>query len=360
MKKVAALVAVCLLCCLLPAHASEEAGVCGENLSWTLADGKLTVSGFGDMYWYDMGSAPWYPLRESIRSVAVEEGVTSLSYCSFFYLTEVTEAALPGTLRTIGGMAFYGCRSLPEVTIPAGVSEIGDDAFFGCRSLSAIRVDEENPVFRDEDGVLFSGDRLICYPAARPGKRYEIPAGTVSVGECAFSYAPLEELRLPDTVRSFHPTALGDCYFLRSVETGGGNWAYTARDGVLYSGSMRTLICYPPQKTGEVYRAPASVETVGNRALAYNPYLKRVEFPGQVKELGSMAFVGCSALRRVVFRGDAPEELGFQPCSREVRVFYLPEGKGWREADPDAWNARELSAWTEEVSLLSSRGRLTR
>lgn len=98
---------------------------------------------------------------------------------------------------------------------------------------------------------------------------------------------------------------------------------------------------------------------MGNRALAYNPYLNRVEFSGQVKELGSMAFVGCAALRRVLFRGDAPEELGFQPCSRDMRVFYLPEGKGWLEADVDAWNARELSAWTEESSLLATRGRLT-
>ena len=208
----------------LPAAAAEETGICGDNLSWKVSEGVLTISGHGDMYWYDMGAAPWYPLRQSIRSAVVEEGVTSLSYCCFFYLTELREASLPGTLGSLGGMAFYGCRS-----------------------LTAIHVDGANGSYWEDDGVLYSGTTLLCYPAARQQERYEILPGTDKVGACAFSYSPLQELWIPETVRSFDTTALTDCYSLRSVEVAWGNWYYTAREGVLYSGSLQTLICYPAQ-----------------------------------------------------------------------------------------------------------------
>ena len=113
MKKTLCILLCILFLCAFPAAASEETGICGDNLSWTVADGVLTISGHGDMYWYDMGSAPWYPLRQNILSAVVEEGVTGLSYCCFFYLTEMRQVSLPGTLGSLGGMAFYGCRSLP-------------------------------------------------------------------------------------------------------------------------------------------------------------------------------------------------------------------------------------------------------
>ena len=359
MKKILCFLLCILFLCAFPAAAAEETGICGDNLSWTIADGVLTISGHGGMYWYDMGSAPWYPLRQSIRSAIVEEGVTELSYCCFFYLTELREVALPGTLGSLGGMAFYGCRSLPEVTIPAEVYEIGEDAFYGCRSLAAIHVDGANGSFWEDDGVLYSGKTLICYPAARPQERYEILSVTEKVGVCAFSYSPLKELRIPESVRSFDVTALTDCAELRSVEVAWGNWYYTARDGVLYSGSMQTLICYPAQKTGGSYSVPAEVKNIAIRAFAGNANLRKLEIKGSLSDLGSLAFLNCSGLRRVYFYGDAPESLGFSPFSENTRVFYLLEGKGWTAQDAESWNVKSMDPWIDNADLLHRQGRMT-
>lgn len=359
MKKTLCFLLCILFLCAIPSAAAEETGICGDNLSWTVAEGVLTISGHGGMYWYDMGSAPWYPLRQSIRSAIVEEGVTGLSYCCFFYLTELREVSLPGTLGSVGGMAFYGCRSLPEVTIPPEVYEIGEDAFYGCRSLSAIHVDAGNGSYWEDDGILYAGTSLICYPAARPQERYEILSGTEKVEPCAFSYSPLQELRIPESVRSFDPTALTDCYSLRAVEVAWGNWYYTARDGVLFSGSMDTLICYPAQKTGSSYRIPAEVKNIAIRAFAGNGNLQRLEIVGSLHSLGSLAFVSCSALRRVYFSGDVPENVGFSPFPENTRVFYLLEGRGWSELDADSWNVKELQPWTDNSELLHCQGRLT-
>ena len=42
---------------------------------------------------------------------------------------------IPGTIRAIGGVAFYGCSQMTTCSIPASVREIGSDAFGGCRAL---------------------------------------------------------------------------------------------------------------------------------------------------------------------------------------------------------------------------------
>ncbi len=359
MKKSLCFLFCLVFLCVFPSAAAEETGICGDNLSWTVADGVLTISGHGAMYWYDMGSAPWYPLRQSIRSAVVEEGVTGLSYCSFFYLTELREVSLPGTLSSLGGMTFYGCRCLPEVLIPAEVNELGEDEFYGCRSLQAIRVDSANGRYRESDGVLFDGATLLAYPAARAEERYEIPAGTEKVVSCAFSYSPLRELWIPDSVRSFDPTALADCYSLRSVEVSRGNWYYTDRDGVLYSGSLQTLICYPANKSGSSYRIPAEVKNIAIRAFDGNSSLKRLDILGSLEDLGSLAFLRCSALRRVYFYGDAPRSVGFSPFPENTRGFYRLEGQGWDRADAGSWNLKELSAWRENTDLLPKKSRPT-
>ncbi|MGN1320599.1 MAG: hypothetical protein ACI4U6_05745, partial [Acutalibacteraceae bacterium] len=56
-------------------------GTCGENVTWSLDTdtGVLTISGSGDMSNYDWSNdAPWYSQRSSIKSVSIENGVTSI------------------------------------------------------------------------------------------------------------------------------------------------------------------------------------------------------------------------------------------------------------------------------------------
>ena len=63
---------------------------CGENVTWTLEGGTLTISGTGAMYDYNSRqNVPWYNSRTNITTVVIEEGVT-----------------------TIGDLAFYHCNNL--------------------------------------------------------------------------------------------------------------------------------------------------------------------------------------------------------------------------------------------------------
>ena len=84
-----------------------ESGTCGDNLTWDLTDGVLTISGSGDMaHWEWEGDVPWYSYHESITTVIIGDSVTGIGY-----------------------LAFYQCTGLTSVTIGNGVTGIEEAAF---------------------------------------------------------------------------------------------------------------------------------------------------------------------------------------------------------------------------------------
>ncbi|MBR4393014.1 MAG: hypothetical protein IKT07_03215, partial [Oscillospiraceae bacterium] len=56
-----------------------SSGACGDNLTWTLNDnGKLTISGTGDMDGGGPDSYPWAENSEGIKTIVISSGVTSI------------------------------------------------------------------------------------------------------------------------------------------------------------------------------------------------------------------------------------------------------------------------------------------
>ena len=106
-----------------------QSGTCGENLTWMLDNGTLTISGTGDIddtqNFSDVTS-------ESIERVIFEEGTTSIGDFAFSFCADLKSVTLPDSLSKIGVGAFNFCESLTEIKIPANVSEIGKSAFCGC------------------------------------------------------------------------------------------------------------------------------------------------------------------------------------------------------------------------------------
>lgn len=103
----------------------DRNGTCGNNLTWLLKNGTLTISGTGEMqnYWTPLGSitgdgstdvAPWQEYGNEIENIEIGEGVTS-----------------------IGDRAFYGCNVI-KITIPDSVVSIGYGAFELCNSLTDV------------------------------------------------------------------------------------------------------------------------------------------------------------------------------------------------------------------------------
>lgn len=103
-------------------------GTCGTNLTWYLdCDGVLTISGTGAMT--SSANMPWYALRNDIKSVVINPGVTSIGNYAFYNCINLTSVSIPSTVTTIRPDVFENCTSLTSVTIPSSVTSIGYYAF---------------------------------------------------------------------------------------------------------------------------------------------------------------------------------------------------------------------------------------
>ncbi len=112
--------------------AAATSGTCGENLTWILEDdGVLTVSGTGAM----QGSS-WNAAK--VRTVILEEGVTTVGNSAFYNCRYLTSVHLPASVTSIGEWAFSYCISLEDITIPHGVQTIGNHGFYGCTGLTDV------------------------------------------------------------------------------------------------------------------------------------------------------------------------------------------------------------------------------
>ena len=123
---VAALVAVGLTAAAEDTPAIVDSGICGTNLTWTLdSEGTLTVSGEGAMADYMSSEiqipftpakdpAPWESY-DSIKTVVIEEGVTTIGEFAFFAKESLTAVVLPTGLSVVKGGAFSNCSALQHV-----------------------------------------------------------------------------------------------------------------------------------------------------------------------------------------------------------------------------------------------------
>ena len=128
---------------------------------------------------------------DSLASVTIPNSVTSIDSGAFQYCEALSSVTIPDSVTSIGGYAFYACTSLTSVTIPDGVTDIGYSAFSYCTSLISINVEENNIKYFSVNGVLFNRNQneLMCYPAGKKDKNYEIPKGVTSIAMLHFLLA---------------------------------------------------------------------------------------------------------------------------------------------------------------------------
>ena len=142
------------------AKALEETGRCGKNVSYTYdsSTGEVVISGIGAMYNYNVFSSPFF--KGSIKSVVIEDGVTSIGDEAFYYCTGLTSITIPDSVTSIGEEAFYGCTGLTSITIPDSVTSIGENTF-ACTGLTNVSIG---------NNVKYIGDQAFswcCHAHAR-------------------------------------------------------------------------------------------------------------------------------------------------------------------------------------------------
>ena len=133
-------------------NASESSGVtesvktensCGENLTWDLTDGVLTIAGSGEMDTYsEEKAAPWSAESESIKAIVIGEDVESIGAYAFNGLSKVETVSFAenSKLKAINDYAFSGCEELKAIILPENLELIGEAAFNGCTALEVVEI----------------------------------------------------------------------------------------------------------------------------------------------------------------------------------------------------------------------------
>ena len=270
MRKFSFLIVLLLLC----GQVFAQGGKCGKNVKWNLdKNGVLTISGKGDMYDYEWDSkekaynTPFYKHRESIISIIINEGVTSIGEDAFYKCNKLNSIKIPNSVTSIGSYAFYGCSSLTSVTIPNSVTSIGIGAFYNCSSLTSVTI--PNSVTSIGDNAFYGCSGLTSVT---------IPNSVTSIGGYAFrSCTALTSVTIPNSVTSIGSYAFYGCTGLTSVTI------------------------------------PNSVTSIGERAFRMCSGLKSVTIGNSVTSIGYSAFEGCSSLAIVnypkgldLFKADIP------------------------------------------------------
>ncbi len=313
----------------ISASAEVSTGKCGDNVSYELNDGVLTIYGTGDMYNYNYGLSPWMFDSNKITDVVIESGVTSVGDSAFYGFSKLKNVSLAGSVTSIGNYAF--CVSgLKSISIPGTVSVISEGAFSGCGSLEKV--------------VLGSGVSEIgneAFSGCLKLKDVEFPSSIIEVGSSAFSLtewqADLKQasgndhlaivkgflldgsgasgaVSIPSGVKNICGAAFSNCTGITSVTLLSGLEA--VGDYAFENCTALTAVNFNSDLT-----------ELGAGAFANCKALKSVALPNGLNGLSYGVFSGCSSLSAVTFGNKVSHISGnaFRDC-KALKSIELPEG----------------------------------
>ena len=191
------------------------------------------------------------------------------------------EYTIPRKVRVIQDFAFRRNTEVETIFIHSKIEKIGIGAFFDCKNLSGIVVDEENPYFCSEDGILYNKDKtcLIQFPANKPCTEFQVPLSVKEIAPYAFtSCHNLTSLSLHDDIQKIGDYALGGCGFT-SIHIPAG---MTTIEPHTFSCSKLTSVVIP-----------SNIKTIREGAFIYSHNLSEVTFSEGLVRIEENAFVGC-------------------------------------------------------------------
>lgn len=178
---------------------------------WALnKDGLLTISGNGDSYNFSSAesNAPFKDVKDNVKKVVVEEGVTGIGNYTFHNLLYATEFSLPSTLTKIGTGAFRNCINAVTIVCNGSVSNISNEAFYECRQLKTLTFAGETPITKIGNSAFYNCLALKNFPDF---------SHVESIGEAAFAYCTFTSFTIPASCTRIAKKAFYKCTSLTSV-----------------------------------------------------------------------------------------------------------------------------------------------
>ncbi len=374
-----------LFCVIALAESGSPSGAFGENISWTLDNGVLTLSGSGETFDFEadrINPSIESQYRREVHTLKIGEGITYIgknAFNGFYYLENIS---FPATLERIGERAFYE-SNIKVLEFPEGckIERIEKEAFSSIYPLK--NVDLTNCLelhsigeraFAENDSLSFADLPRGVLSSIEKGAfekneyllRISFPETLKSVGDGAFSgCSALISAEIPKEVENIGEGAFSGTvavifgesgseaqkaaisHSLRFVE-GDALQAVVIRQGNLSDevswtfDTNGTLAVYGKGYIGDFpsstyapwYHIGNAIESVtisdgitgiGRENFQGYKNIKSVRLPKTLETIGEYAFMGCEALEEI----ELPEGLAtiaanaFYACE-SLREFNVP------------------------------------
>ena len=290
---------------------ADTTGSCGDNVTWTIEDGTLTISGSGAMYdyhWYD--ELPWKD--DSVTKIVIDEGVTRIGDNAFTDMRSVTSLTFPSTLKSVGEYSFSNI-GITELTVPANLESLGEYAFNACHELLTLTIPSNTQLTSIAKGAFSYCENLsaVNLPDKITGIDSEafrndgslvltsLPANVKTLGDYAFANCTsLTTIELDNKLESVGASAFSGCTNIASVT---------------FPDSLKTIGNWAFSQTAITSLAlPAGVTTIENAAFNQCNSLTAINlsFTGNIS-IGESAFSNCANLQSVTITGNLTSISGY-------------------------------------------------
>ena len=299
-------------------------GSCGDNVNWTYDNGLLTISGNGAMDDYTWPkSSPWTEYKSEIKTVVIEDGVTSIGGEAFVGCTGLTSIEIPSSVNSIANYAFYDCTALTAVCISDLASWCNVDLGGKSNPLSNVCNLYLNGALLTElvipDGVSKIKDWVFSNCCSLTS--VTIPSSVTSIGGSAFyNCTGLTSVTIPSSVKSIESLAFGFCSNVKTITIGFGVKDYckafvgTYAEEVYISDLTDLCESYMNSDMGWLFGTklflngelitdliiPDGVTTISNYLFLRCTTITSVTFSESVTRIGDYAFYNCDGLTSVV------------------------------------------------------------
>lgn len=264
-------------------------------------------------------------------------------------------------VKALGDDAFAGSKYLSAIYLPSSIAAIGSGVFTLCNGLEHISVDDMNPTFISQDGVLYKRNPLSIFFVPRNitgdiallDDVREIPSAAFQ------NCVNLTTITLPEEVISIADGAFNNCKNLQEIFMGDklesiGEYAFSKC-------SSLTIVNFPTSVKSIKAAAFADcenlsyalfhegVESIGKMAFYNCGHLKGVQLPSTLRSIGESAFKECVSLD--VVKNDSPLAIELGSTDYGYVAYYASQ------IIPDPQGSACTKNLSDQLTLLREEGR---
>lgn len=277
-----------------PMALATTSGTCGDNATWRLENGILTISGTGRINIY---AYPWGFDKSLVRSIVINQGITNIGAAAFDGFSNLTSIRIPNSITTIENTAFRGCTSLANIALPNSITSMSNAVFKNCTSLTNITIPNR---ITDLEANMFENCTSLS--------SITIPNGVTRLGAGVFyNCTSLRNITIPNSVIRIEGGFM-NCTSLTSI---------TIPDSVTYIGAGTFWGC----SNLASIKLPSNL-TSTDATFSGCTNLSNVTLPNKLTSVGPSMFDGCSNLTNITIPSSVTsiKDSAFRGCTRLVNI----------------------------------------